>query len=217
VEVEKQLLGFFLILQLSHFYDRFIFICPGFYEQSIFRCVDHLVKRKDDIYINPNNNTFSQIKDDLETVNEYCRKNGQPKVRTLVFVDDLAGLHVIHGGRFGSFPHFAIASRHCGASMIVIAQQPTSVSPSFRDNVNTILAFPSNRKKDIDWLVQEYKSINMTNKEMEDLVKKAWRGKELNDYTEIGKHFLFIIYDPRSTTQYFSDFDYSITPKAIKQ
>jgi hypothetical protein len=183
--------------------------------------VDHLVLRKKDVYSNPTSASFDEIKDDIKTVNDHCVKEGRPKVRTLIFVDDLSGLHVLHGGIYGSFPHFCNSARHAGTSLIVITQQPTSVTPAFRNNANCVIAFPTNRDEDIKWLIREYKMFNMDAKRMRALVIKAWRGMDHNgdedDETNIGKHFLFIIYDPRKCTKYYSDFDYSVTPKSIKQ
>jgi energy-coupling factor transporter ATP-binding protein EcfA2 len=216
----KSTLAVFLVLLMESNFDRFIFVCPSYYDQELFRLVDHLVIRKKDIYHEPTNSTFDEIKEDILIVNAHCKKEGKPKVRTLIMVDDLAGLHVLHGGRFGSFPNFCVSARHSGTSLIVISQQPTSVTPAFRDNANCIIAFPSNRDLDIRWLIKEYKMPNMDAQRMKTLILRAWRGVDddgaEDDENNFGKHFLFIIYDPRTYTKYYSDFDYSVTPKTLK-
>jgi hypothetical protein len=217
----KTTLALFIMIQMQHWYERLIIVCPGFHKQQMFRLIDHLVKPTD-VYENPKAGTFKAIADDIATVNDYCIKNNKEPLRTLVFVDDLAGLHVLHGGRFGDFAHFAVGCRHMDASLIVISQQPTAVSPAFRDNVNAIICFPTRRSQDIDLLIKEYKGLQMDKDQMKATILKAWKGnvkeEESNeDEISMGKHFLFIALDPRKQAQYFSDFDYSVTPRRVKQ
>jgi hypothetical protein len=216
----KTTVGVFIMLQMKLWYDRLIIVCPGFRKQEMFRLLDEFVKPTD-IYENPKPGTFKAINEDIEIVTEFCKKQGKQPLRTLVFVDDLAGLHVIHGGRFSDFAHFCIGCRHMDASIIVISQQPTAVSPAFRDNVNAVIAFPSRRSQDVEWLLKEYKGLQMDKDEMKMTILKAWKGKvkkeEEND-DSIGNNFLFIALDPRKQeAQFFSGFDYSVTPKRVKQ
>jgi ABC-type dipeptide/oligopeptide/nickel transport system ATPase subunit len=212
----KTTLAVFLMIQFADNFDRIIIVCPGFEDQPVFRLLDTLVNPKD-VFLNPGTQTFKEIKEDLQIVSEYCKKQGKRPLRTLVFVDDLAGLHVIHGGRFGDFPHFAIGCRHLSTSLIVIAQQPTAVSPAFRDNVNAVICFPSNRQQDLEWLIKEYKGINMTKEEMRALIRKAWIGPGNKNEEGVNQHFLTIISHPRMGNRYFCDFDWSVTPKLQKQ
>lgn len=215
----KTTLAVFIMLQMRHEYDRLIIVCPGYSKQEVFRLLDDYVKPKD-IYENPKPGTFKLINDDIATVNDYCIKNGKEPLRTLVFVDDLAGLHVIHGGRFNDFSHFAIQCRHMQASLIVVSQQAKAVTPAFRDNVNAVIAFPSRRYKDIEWLIEEYKGLQMDKDEMKATILKAWKGnvKQEAEDDSIGNRFLFINVDPRKPdAEFFSGFDYSVTPRRVKQ
>jgi hypothetical protein len=213
----KTTVAVFLMLMFEHMFQRRIMICPGYDAQDIFRLMDHLVDRERDVYLHPNEKTFRAIQDDLETVHAYCKKQNKKKINTLIFVDDLTGQGIIQSGRLGDFGTLAVFSRHIGASMIVISHQATAVTPTFRDNVNAVIAFPSNRTQDVECLVREYRKITINPVKMRALVARAWKGPNGKVTDGIGQHFLCIILDPRNGVQYFSDFDFSVTPTTIKQ
>ena len=190
--------------------DRFIFVCPTFFTQDAFRSLDDIVHPERDVWVDPNNETFIEIKSQLLNQAHYCREKNIPNLKTLVFVDDLSGLSIIHGGRIGAFANFAIQTRHLGCSCFVVTQQAKAVSPAFRDNVNAVLAFPCQRKDEIRWLEDEYASADFPNQLMRQMILQAWRGYGNKNCDEWGTHFLFILLADRSPPRYFADFDYSL-------
>lgn len=190
--------------------DRMIVVCETFLTQQKFRVLDDLVDKDRDLYTNPDKYTFSKIKKELLQQNDYCDAKGIPRIRTLVFVDDLSGLSIVHGGRISAFANWAIQTPHLECSAIVITQQYTSISPSYRDNSNGIIAFPSTKKDDFILLQNEYGNPGYSDATMKELITEAWRGYGRKDGKEWGKHFLFIHSPARAPIQYFADFNYSL-------
>lgn len=192
-----------------HQIDRLIVVCPTFHSQESFRRLDSMISREQDIFTHPTSKTFEQIQENIELVSKKLKAMKQRSLRTMVFVDDLSGLNIIHGGRLGAFANFSIKSRHFDCSMIVISQQATSVSPAFRDNVTAVVAFPSQRKEEIKWLLREYTRHDFSDDHMKSLVTAAWRGKDkLED--EWGLHFFFVLCQARKPIRYFADFEYQL-------
>lgn len=189
--------------------NRLIVVCPTYRSQEEFRVLDDMILRPKDVHLNPNAQTFDTIKMELLQLQADLKKKGLPQIATLVFVDDLAGTNLIHGGRISGFANFSIQSRHIGCSVIVISQQATAVSPAFRDNVTSVVAFPGQRKEEIKWLIREYARYDLKNNQMEDIIISAWNGYKNNE-NEWGKHFLTIFCKPREPIAYFADLDYHI-------
>lgn len=189
-------------------FDRLIVICPTWYSQDIFRLLDDMIIRQKDVYTNPDENTFKTIHQDMLNVRTKVKAENLPDVRTLLFIDDLSGTKLIHGGRISSFAHLSIQIRHMGCSSILISQQAKAVSPAYRDNINILCAFPSQRKEDIKWIESEYGRHDLKSNEMRSIIVSAWNGFGVKD--EWGKHFLFIYCNPRGPVEYFCDFDYRV-------
>jgi hypothetical protein len=190
---------------------RLIVICPSFYTQDCFRVLDPFVRGGLDVITNPNKFTFANLKKDIIAVNERRAAKGKKAVPTLIFIDDLAGDNIIHGSRQGAFPNLAIQFRPLGISCILITQQATSVSPAYRDNVNAVIAFPSQREGEKKWLVSEY-NMGLRKGEMEAMIDTAWKGYGVHDDSEWGTHFLFINAPARKPLEYYADFRYRLTP-----
>ena len=189
--------------------NRLIVVCPTFFSQDSFRVLDDMILRPKDVYTNPTPQTFDIIKMDLLRVQKELKEKNLPSIATLVFIDDLAGTNLIHGGRISPFANFAIQSRHVGCSVIVIGQQATTISPAFRDNVTGVIAFPAQRKEEIKWLIREYARHDLKNNQMEEIIICAWKGYR-QDCDEWGKHFLTIFCKPREPIMYFADLKYLI-------
>ena len=195
---------------LQHQVKRLIVICPSYWTQDIFRCLDPFTRDGLDVIETPNANTFLDIKMNVLQNRKSAKKKGQKPIATLLFIDDLSGENIIHGGRLGGFANLAVQLRPLGISAIVIAQQATAISPAFRDNITAVIAYPSDRKKDITLIHEEYAG-DMTTAQIRSLVKFAWRGGR-HDNTEWGTHFLFILVRDRTPTAYYGDYKYKITP-----
>jgi hypothetical protein len=192
-----------------HQIKRLIVVCPTFQSQESFRVLDDLILRPKDIHLNPNATTFDTIKNELLSIGAELKSKGLPRIETMIFVDDLAGTNLIHGGRISPFANFSIQSRHLGCSVIVIGQQATTISPAFRDNVTSVIAFPAQRKEEIRWLIREYASHDLKDTQMEQIIVSAWKGYR-NEKDDWGKHFLTIFCKPREPILYFADLDYQI-------
>ena len=192
-------------------FDRLIVICPTWNTQDIFRCLDSMVIRKKDIYEDPDISTFSSIKADLLNVRNKTKQEGLPDVRTLLFIDDLSGTKFIHGGRISAFANLSIQIRHLGCSSILISQQAKSVTPSYRDNINVLCAFPSQKREDLKWIESEFGNLNWSSEQMRSIILAAWNG--FSDENEWGQHFLFIYCHPRGQSEYYCDFDYRLEIK----
>lgn len=188
--------------------DEIIVMCPTFNTQKTFDPIRKLVDEKN-IWTGGNKNDFSGIHRYLKTSQDMRIKRGLPQKRVLILVDDMAGTNAIHGGRFSPFAHLAIQTPHLNCSLIVITQQPTSVSPSFRDNCEGVMVFPSEGILEVDWLKRSYQSLMMEENQMQKIILSAWRGGR-KDNEEWGLHFLFIECLPRKHSRFWIDFEKQI-------
>jgi hypothetical protein len=204
----KTFLAVKIMMTKRNDFDRLIVICPTWKTQDVFRNVDDMVIRSKDVYTTPDEDTFKQITNDLLNVRSKVKEHGLEDVRTLLFIDDLSGTKFIHGGRISAFAHLAIQIRHLGCSCILVSQQAKAVSPAYRDNINILCAFPSQRKEDIKWIESEYGRHDLKSSDMRSIIVAAWNG--FGDESEWGKHFLFVYCNPRGPVEYFCDFDYRI-------
>lgn len=132
-----------------------------------------------------------------------------------ILVDDMAGCSALHGGRISPFGNLAIQTPHWNITLIVITQQPTAVTPSFRDNIENCIMFPSEGELEVEWLKRSYNSLMISNcekKRMEHLkavTLLAWRGGHRHN-KEWGKHFLGIHAPTRSHSRFYVDFKQEI-------
>jgi hypothetical protein len=160
---------------------------------------------KDNIHTNCTKRDVKTIHQKIERVNNKRAISGHALRRYLVLIDDMAGTDVIHGGRISPFANLSIMTPHLDLSMIVITQQPTCVSPAFRNNAELIVIFPSDGDIETEWLKRSYQSLMMDSDGMKAIILKAWRGGK-PDNSEWGKHFLAIEATPRSHTRFWIDF-----------
>lgn len=179
-------------------------MCPSWYTQKTFDPIRHLVDDKD-VWTNGNKVDFTLIHNLIKSIQMRRKKQGQKAKRFLILVDDMAGTPAIHGNRISPFAHLSVQTPHLDASMIVITQQPTNVSPAFRDNAENIVVFPSEGELEIEWLKRCYQSLIMEEGMMKKIILKAWRGGK-NNNDEWGQHFLFIQALPRKHSRFWIDF-----------
>lgn len=182
--------------------DRVIAICPTFWTQPCFEPMYEDLDHERDVFTKPTEETFREIKRQIFATYEYTTKNKLKPIRTLIFMDDLAGLGIFHGGRISEFANLAIQSRHHNVSIIAISQQATAITPAFRDNCFSVLCFPSGREADKTFIKKEYQSIHYNSKTMDEIIETAWKDS----------NFLFILANPRSEIRYFIDFYQEIKP-----
>lgn len=189
--------------------DRIIFVCPTI-DQPLFDPIRNLYKSERDVFDYNDKNVFDLILKQIRLQKAFCKKEGIPEVRTLLIIDDTAGLNVMHGGRHGKFSNLSIHCNHENLSIFVLTQQPKGISPSFRENLEGLVCFPLLSRKDRDWIYEEYNGCVVKKKTFQKLVLRAWKGQENEDFEEFGKHFLFITFPVRAQPRYFGDFAYEL-------
>ncbi len=195
--------------------DRLIIICPSWSFQSVFDPIRDMVKPERDVFEterleslgeNPFKTIFNQI--------IRCKKNairkGCKQLDIALLVDDMSGTGMMHGGRLSPLSNMAIQARHWNLSIIVLTQQPMSITPGYRDNVDAVIAFPPLRQQDRMWLFNEYNANGLRKEIFMSMVMKAWKGNEVDDDSEYGSHFLFILLPVRSKARYFIDYEYEL-------
>jgi hypothetical protein len=165
--------------------------------------------KSEDIYLVSDKKVFDRIFKTIKASQEKRIRENKKTEKILILVDDLAGTVTVHGSRFSPFANLSIQTPHWNTSMIVITQQPTSISPSFRDNAEGIIVFPSEGELEIEWLKRCYQSLIMETTDMKKIILTAWRGGR-NDNEEWGQHFLYIECLPRRHSKFYIDFKYEI-------
>lgn len=185
---------------------RIIAACPSWRRQKTFDPIRHLVK-DEDIYDQPNDHTFEQLKRIVDAGLLKSHMTGTPEEKILIIVDDLAGSKTIHGRGTGHFALFAVSCTHCNVSLFVTSQQPKRTDPAFRDNAENIIVHCDYGKSTYEWLERSYTSLDMDANDMKRTLLQAWRGGRSDD-KERGQHFLFIHAHPRRPKpRFFIDFD----------
>lgn len=188
--------------------DRIIVVCPTFRIQETYDPMRKLVM-ENDIYSELNKDDFKNLFNQIKRQQTKKKNAGERYQRILILVDDMAGTNMIHGSRFSPFANLSIQSPHWNISMIVVTQQPTNVSPSFRDNAEGLIVFPSEGKLEVEWLKKSYESVCMAEGQLVELLRHAWRGG-ISGNSEWGKHFLFIQSLPRRRSRFWLDFEHEI-------
>lgn len=162
------------------------------------------------MFVEPDDKSLKYVFDKIKSTARKCEEAGLPIPKTLILIDDLSGNSVIQGRRIGNFSNFVVQYRHWNTSFILMSQQPKCVDSNFRDNCSHIIAYPSERKDDEDWLQSSYNSTIFRERcDMRQIIKTAWQGGR-NDQSELGFHFLYICSGPRAATRFFVDFDSEI-------
>lgn len=189
--------------------DRMKVLCPT-WDQDLFDPIRDLVLDKSDIIQDFDNDPFRALLKELKTLNAICKKKGIKTPRTLLLIDDMAGTKMLHGGAISPFAHIAIQAPHWNLSIFLLTQKAKAISPSFRDNLEYLVAFPLNKTEDQEWLYKEFNGNMVKKKVFMKLIKRSWKGFEDSGY---GRHFLFIHFPSGSHLRYFSDFAYELTPR----
>lgn len=95
---------------------------------------------------------------DLEEVLEFVKKkqsNGEESARSLLIMDDCAGLSEMNTGRLGSLPALANKSRWMNLSIIIVTQNMTSITPAFRENAEAYILFQTMNRNERKQFLQE--------------------------------------------------------------
>ncbi len=194
--------------------DRLIVICPSWSFQEVFDPIRDMVKEERDVFetekLESEENPFKTIFKQLVRCKTNAIRKGCRQLNIGLLVDDMSGTGMMHGGRISALSNMAIQARHWNLSIIVLTQQPMSITPGYRDNVDAVIAFPPLRQQDRMWLYNEYNANGLKKEKFMALVMKAWKGNDVDDDSEYGSHFLFILLPTRSKARYFIDYAYEI-------
>jgi hypothetical protein len=201
---------------LAHQVDEIFCICPSFTVQKTFEPLDKLIP-KENIFINVDSglqivwkkiigtmkkNVVEEKDDRLRPLREkgFVRKFvKKPAKKYLVILDDVAATGGVKNiARTGILDQMTLLARHLSISIIGIFQQPVAASLTFRDNLEALIAFPSNRKSDLDLLVNEWNSFSsLEPKEVRQIFTTAWKSG----------NFLFAFNPPRQPIEYYSGYN----------
>lgn len=152
--------------------------------------------------------TLSQL---IHEIRKFRKKN--PHIaHILILVDDNTGNKQLHGGRMSQFGNLAAMCRHDLISMICISHQGKAITPTFRNNVTGVIAFPAEEKTEIQFLTDEFGSpLYFTPDTFHSILRHVWQGGK-KDKSEWGEHFIYIHKPPRRPIRYFMDFREEIVP-----
>lgn len=189
--------------------DRIIFVCPTL-DQEIFDPIRPLFNPKTDVFDYNDKDVFLVIEKQVRFQRALCAKEGIPEIKTLLIVDDTAGLNIMHGGRHSKFSNLAIHCNHLNLSIFSLTQQPKAITPSFRENLEGLVCYPLLGRKDREWLYDEYNGSLVKKRTFQKLVLASWKGPENEDFEDFGKHFLFITFPIRAQPRYFGDFSHEL-------
>lgn len=191
-------------------YKRLIVISPTYLTQRCFRKMDDLIKDpRRDIFPDATKNIFIMIGKQIQRQHDYCEQNGLPSIPTLIFIDDNTSNNAIHGGRMGSLGNLTVTCRHYNASLLCISHQGKAITPGFRNNVTGLIAFPTTNRVETDFISTEFGNMLWTQEQFRRVVIHCWKGGKVN-MSEWGKHFIFVLLQPREPTRYFIDFSEEI-------
>lgn len=189
--------------------DLYFAFVPSFYVQATFEPIRHLFRREN-VFTTPTELNMKTMIQKIKTIIEKCEEKKIRRPNFFILVDDMSGSSIFHSNRKGIFSNFAVQYRHWNVSWVIISQQPSTIDPNFRDNLSSTIVFPSERRKEVEWLEDSYNSPCFgKEKHMHQIMRFAWMGgKETNE--EFGQHFLFIHSAQRGMSRFFVDFNSEI-------
>jgi len=101
------------------------------------------------------------------------RNDDEPE-KTLLLVDDSSGEHSTNQGRKGALATLGNTSRWMNLSVIIMTQNLSSISASFRDNAEAIIMFQTMKKAEFKYLADERNPYHgMDDKVMEKMYRMA--------------------------------------------
>lgn len=193
--------------------QRLIVVCPTWESQKVFDPIRDMVKSERDVFSPFSAKIFEKIYEQLQQQLKIALEKGLPPIETCLLIDDMAGTKDVHGGRQTPFGQIAIQASHLHCSIFTMTQSPKAISPMFRENLDGVIAFIPQSRRDRDWLYEEYNGNMMKKETYMKMLKTAWKGFGNCDHEEFGKHFIFILFQTRSPTRYFADFENELRTK----
>ena len=93
---------------------------------------------------------------------------------SLIILDDCAASQTVKN-RVSELVKLVFSARHYGLSTIVITQQITSITKSYRENISKLVTFYNPSKKDMQSITDEF--LNITKEESTNIVQKLKSNK----------------------------------------
>jgi len=196
--------------------DRIIIVCPTWETQQVFDPLREYVNVERDVITKDNKDVFKNISDQINAQNKVSIAQNGRKIRTLILIDDMAGSKMLHGGRLTNFAKIVVQAPHLSLSIFCLSQGAKSITPVFRENVDGVIAYPPQKATEREWLYDEYNGNVIKKKTFIKMVLQAWKGYGNKDFSELGKHFFFIVLASRAPARYFIDYDFELFPRSKK-
>lgn len=138
--------------------------------------------------------SYTEVTEDTLVELQTRLKDEQKK--TLLLIDDFAAASWLNRGRKGSFADMGNNARWLNLSLIVITQNITSISPSFRNNAEGFIMFQTMIDKEKDILLAERNALEDKSL-LEDMFNTATRED----------HSFFFQYVARDKVYHLKNFD----------
>lgn len=172
--------------------------CPTFWEQpqlAPLRAIKKCFTPK---------NVFTTVDDSVFEYIYKCLAKHQPRIPTLLLVDDAAAESATNKGNKGSFSRLCLASPHLNLTIIGVFQRLTSASPALRDNTECVVSFIPSRISDVDVIYREFNPC-AANPQSKSIV-----GNALTECWDKSR-YCFIYRPPRiGRVDFFAAFDYQV-------
>lgn len=155
-----------------------IVVSPTYRFQNICRPLDQFLGSRENLIEEPNT-------DRLRSILRRLSEDERARNRTLLLIDDCAGDSALNVGRKGPFATLSNNARHLNLSIIVLTQNMTSISRSFRDNVEALILFRTLHVRELALLVDEHNPYLGERKLLE---------RVYHQVTSQPHHFLFLLF-----------------------
>ncbi len=194
--------------------DRLIVVVASFWTQDTFKPLWQLTKvnkGEDTARLIPKRDLFAELTPDvLRFIQKQLHEKAADE-RVAIFIDDQAGSHSVHLGRKGVFATIANNAVWQNSSVIVLTQNLTSISPSFRDNVEGLIAFQTIKLAEFKLLKSEYNMWKTEPDRFNVIYEKATDPDGSNESVAVdgsrrSHNFLFILL-ATTPPKYFKRFD----------
>lgn len=141
-------------------WEKFYVICPT-WRQETFEPIRDLASR-----------VWKELDEEaIEKIRKTQSAEGAEPA--LLLIDDCAADYSSNTGRKGGLPGLANNARWLNLSMIVITQNMSSVTPSFRDNCEAVMMFHTLNRKEQKYLFEERNPFRGNLTKMHDVLVEA--------------------------------------------
>jgi hypothetical protein len=140
--------------EYSNHFDYIFLICPTYEWNDTYQSW----KYKDDEKYFPIPCDHYQIEDFIKFIVVNFRGTKLKKTNSLIILDDCAGGQSVKN-RTSELVNLGLHARHYGFSTIVITQQLTSISKTYRENVSKLVTFYNSNRNNMNTILDEFLDI----------------------------------------------------------